>query len=127
MTNAFITVAGVRFPYPNKDSGLQTQTTLVDGGRNAAGVFIGQRIGRDQSKVELEWSSMDATLWAKLLQLFQINFVNTVEYYDMAKGAVIARKMYVSDRTAQPKTIDPITGVWLIVKNCKLSLVDTGE
>lgn len=126
MTDAFITVAGVRFPYPDRESGLQTQSTLVNGGRNAQGVFIGQRIGRDQSKVELTWTILDAAVWAELLQLFEESFVNEVEYYDMTQGQVISRKMYVSDRTAQPFEIDPATGVWLRAKNCKLNLVDTG-
>ncbi len=127
MQDAFITVAGVRFPYPNKESGLQTQSTMVSEGRNAQGVFIGRKVGRDQSKVELEWASMDAALWASLLQLFKTNFVNPVEYYDMTEGKVITRHMYVSDRTAMPKRINPHTGVWLEAKNCKLSLIDTGE
>ena len=127
MQDAFITVAGVRFPYPNRDSGLQTRSTLVSGSRNARGVFIGQRIGRDQVKVELQWFTMEAALWAKLLQLFDLNFVNTVEYYDMTEGEVISRRMYVNDRTAQPLEIDLQTGAWLTVKNCKLNLIDTGE
>lgn len=127
MEDAFITVAGVKFPYPNKESGLQTQSTLVDGGLNSYGVFIGQRVGRDKSKVELQWYSMPAQIWANLLQLFQANFVNTVEYYDMAAGKVISRRMYVNDRTAQPKKIDPHTGEWITAKNCKLNLIDTGE
>lgn len=70
---------------------------------------------------------MDAQTWAALLRLFQANFVNTVEYYDMTEGKVVSRRMYVSDRTAQPKRIDPATGVWLEAKNCKLNLIDTGE
>ena len=52
--------------------------------------------------------------------------MNEVEYYDMAKGEVISRKMYVSDRTAQPFEIDPATGAWTKAKSCKLNLVDTG-
>lgn len=126
MQDAFITVAGVRFPYPNKESGLQTQTTLVNGGLNSQGVFIGQRIGRDKSKIELQWYSMDAQIWAALLQLFQQNFVNPVEYYDMVKGQVIIRNMYVNDRTARPGRINPQTGEWITAKDCKLNLIDTG-
>ena len=123
---AFITINGTKFPWPDQESGLQTQSTLVDGGRNAQGVFIGQRVGRDQSKVELQWYSMDADTWSTLLQLFRKNFVNPVEYYDMAEGKVIVRNMYVSDRTAQPGRINPQTGEWIKVKNCKLNLIDTG-
>lgn len=126
MQDAFITVAGVRFPYPNKESGLQTQTTLVNGGLNSQGIFIGQRVGRDKSKIELQWYSMDAQTWASLLQLFHQNFVNPVEYYDMVKGQVIIRNMYVNDRTARPGRINPQTGEWITAKDCKLNLIDTG-
>ncbi len=126
MANAFITVAGEKFPWPDKESGMQTQSTLVSEGRNADGIFIGQRIGRDLSKIELTWWRMDAQKWAQLLQLFQENFVNPVSYYDMAAGGIITRNMYVSDRTAQPAKVNPETGAWITAKNCKLSLVDTG-
>jgi len=124
---AFLYVGGTAFPYPNKDSGLQTQATLVDGGRNTSGVFIGQKVGRDQSKFELEWASMDAQLWAKLLRIFKTDFVNPVTYYDMTEGTVITRRMYVSDRSALPKKINPDTGAWITAMACKLSLIDTGE
>lgn len=124
---AFITVAGEKFPWPDKESGLQTQSTLVSEGRNMDGVFIGQRVGRDLSKVELTWFRMDAQEWARLLRLFQRSFVNPVSYYDMTAGGIITRNMYVSDRTAQPERVDPATGIWITAKNCKLNLVDTGE
>ena len=124
--NTFITVNGSRYPYPDCESGMQTQTTLVNGGRNAQGVFIGQRIGRDQSKIELQWTIMEAQTWTSLLQQFERKFVSAVEYYDVAKGAVIVRNMYVSDRTTRPFRIDPATGIWLIAKDCKLNLIDTG-
>lgn len=119
-------VGGRPFPYPNKESGLQTQVTMVSEGINADGVYIGQRIGRDQSRVELEWSRMPAQTWAELLQIFAASYVNPVTYYDMAAGKLVTRQMIVSDRSAQPYKIDPATGVWREAKNCKLNLVDTG-
>lgn len=105
---------------------MQTQVTMVSEGRNANGIFIGQRVGRDQSKVELEWGRMPARTWAELLQIFTATFVNPVTYYDMAAGQMVTRQMYVSDRSAQPHKIDAATGIWLEAKNCKLNLVDTG-
>ena len=86
-----------------------------------------KKVGRDQSKVELEWYSMDAQKWADLLQIFNVSFVNPVSYYDMMQGKIITRNMYVSDRSASAKRVDPATGAWLVAKNCKLSLIDTGE
>jgi len=70
---------------------------------------------------------MEAQTWASLLQQFERKFVSAVEYYDMAKGAVIVRHMYVNDRTAGPFRIDPATGIWLIARDCKLNLIDTGR
>lgn len=49
---------------------------------------------------------MEAQTWTSLLQQFERKFVSAVEYYDVAKGAVIVRNMYVSDRTARPFRID---------------------
>lgn len=84
-------------------------------------------MGRDKSKVELEWKIMDAQTWTSLLQQFEHKFVSAIEYYDMAKGAVIVRYMYVNDRTASPFRIDSATGIWLIARDCKLNLIDTGR
>lgn len=123
---AFLYVAGIAFPWPNKGSGLQTAATLVDSGRNQYGVMIGQRIGRDHSKVEMQWKRMDAKTWSQLLQLFEKNFTNTVGYYDMVAGKFVYRKMYVSDRSAKPYRVNPNTGEWLEVCDCKLNLIDTG-
>jgi hypothetical protein len=124
--SAFITVNGVQFPYPDYDSGLQTSATLVNSGRNANGVLVGQQIGRTQSKVELSWNVLDAAVWASMLQQFRSNFIASVTYYDMEQGGLITRRMYVSDRTAKPFTVDPKTGIWIKAKQCKLNLIDTG-
>lgn len=126
MNGAFVVLAGIKLPWPDYGSGMQTQSTLVNGSRNSQGVFIGQRIGRDQSKIEMQWFTLDAQLWASVLQVFETNFVNPVEYYDMVKGQVIIRNMYVNDRTARPGRINPQTGEWITAKDCKLNLIDTG-
>ena len=125
MSSAFITINGMQFPWPDYDSGLQTSSTLVNGGRNANGVFVGQKIGRNQSKVELQWNVLDAAIWASMLQQFSSNFVSSVSYYDMEQGRIIARQMYVGDRTAKPLEVDS-TGKWITAKQCKLNLIDTG-
>lgn len=127
MNGAFVVLAGIKLPWPDYGSGMQTQSTLVNGSRNSQGVFIGQRIGRDQSKIEMQWFTLDAQLWASVLQVFETNFVNPVEYYDMVKGQVIIRNMYVNDRTARPGRINPQTGEWITAKDCKLNLIDTGR
>lgn len=61
-----------------------------------------------------------------MLQLFDRYFINPVSYYDMSKGAIITRNMYVGDRTARPLDIDRSTGIWTYARDCKLNLIDTG-
>lgn len=124
---AFLYIGGYPVPWPDKDSGLQTVSTLVDGGRNAEGIFIGQRIGRNQSKVELTWYTLSAQTWSTILQIFKTKFIVSIEYYDMEVGDIITRKMYISDRSARPGQVDINTGKWITAKQCKLNLIDTGE
>ena len=125
-SQGFVRIGTILAPYPDYASGLQTTTTLVDGSRNQYGVFIGQRIGRDQSKIELQWTRMDIAMWTASLQAFDASFVLPVQYYDMSKGAVVVRKMYVNDRTAQPDGFLADGMSWAGARNCKLNLIDTG-
>lgn len=125
-SQGFVRIGTILVPYPDYESGLQTTTTLVDGSRNQYGVFIGQRIGRDQSKIELQWTRMDIATWTAILQAFDASFVLPVQYYDMSKGAVLVRKMYVNDRTAQPDGFLADGMSWAGARNCKLNLIDTG-
>ena len=54
---AFITINGQEFPAPDNVWELITYTNVTSG-RNAQGEFIGDRVGRDQYKVNnLQWSS----------------------------------------------------------------------
>lgn len=127
--NAFIRIDGEDFPWPDWEQGMQTASSLVDGGRNVDGVFIGRQVGRNQSKIQLQWYILPASVWGRMLQKFDPEhggkFINPVSYYDMAAMQITTRNMYVSDRTASPLTIDA-DGNWLYAKNCKLNLIDTG-
>ena len=124
-SQGFVRIGTILVPYPDYESGLQTTTTLVDGSRNQYGVFIGQRIGRDQSKIELQWTRMDIAMWTAILQAFDASFVLPVQYYDMSKGGVLVRKMYVNDRTAQPDGFLADGMSWAGARNCKLNVIDT--
>ena len=53
---AFITINGREFPPPDNMADLIVATNVSDG-KNALGEFIGDRVGRDQYKVDnLQWS-----------------------------------------------------------------------
>ena len=79
----FLVVNGKTFPMARVDSGKQTASTMVTDGRNALAVFIGQKIGRDQSKIEYVCPALSADEWSEILMIFNKNFVNNVTFFDM--------------------------------------------
>lgn len=121
-----LTIGGVSIPNPNNDSLVQTVATLVNSGRNADGQFIGQKIGRDQTKIELEWSMLSTEEWAAILSIFEKNFVNEVTYFDMVKKRLHTRQFYVGDRSGRPFSPDMAMNprAWI---DCKANLIDTGR
>ena len=127
MAQNYIQING--HPYPQPRRGLKMLTaTIVDSARNANGVVIGQKVGRDQQKLDnLYWGYMDATTWSSLLQEFENSFFVTVTYPDMVTGTWTTRKMYPGDRTAEPLWLDEETGLPTGYINCKVNLIDCGE
>lgn len=57
---SFITINGTKFPQPRR--GLEMlSATIVDSARNANGVVVGQKVGRDQQKLNnLFWGYLTA-------------------------------------------------------------------
>ncbi len=123
--SGYVKVGNTALPPLAVDSGPQTIATVVNSGRNANAVVVGQKIGRDQSKIELKWSYLTANQWSEILTLFENSFFNDVTYFDMQKNKKITRKMYVNDRKARPfKMADGNPSAWL---ECSLNLIDTGK
>ena len=89
---AFITINGREFPPPDNMADLIVATNVSDG-KNALGEFIGDRVGRDQYKVDnLQWSYLDAATWAEMLQAFS-EFVVTARIPDMVHDGWITIQM----------------------------------
>lgn len=126
MANAFIYINGMAFPYPDKDSGLQSISTLVNSARTADGVMRGEKIGRDQAKIQLAWNVLTPNEWSKMLQQFS-NFYFTIKYIDMVTNDWTTRKFYVGDRSAKPYMVDPNTGKPKYYVQCKVNVIDVGE
>ena len=123
--SGYVKVGNTALPPISVDSGAQTIATMVNAGRNANAVVVGQKLGRDQSKIELKWSYLTAGQWAQILTLFENSFYNNVTYFDMQKNKKITRKMYVNDRKARPfKMANGEPSAWL---ECSLNLIDTGK
>lgn len=124
--HAFITINGHVYPYPEK--GLDfIDSRATNASRNAAGVQVGQLVGRRLQKINgLEWLSLPATIWSQLLQEFEgFHFICT--YPDMVHNCWTTRKMYPGDCSAKPAHIDPTTGLPDLYAHCKVNLVDVGE
>lgn len=122
---AFLVVNGYAFP-PPKRGVHPIVTTVVDAGRNANGAVVGQRIGRDQYKIDgLEWPWLTAEQWSSILRALSGFFVN-VTFIDPVTDSPRTIKMYPGDRTAEPYWVDGSEHP-THYRNCKVNLVDTGE
>ena len=107
--------------YPN-----MAATTAVDAARNANNKVVGQKIGRDNYKIDnLEWPHLDAATWSSMLQEFDRNFFSTVEFWDVVNNKWRTLTMYCGDRTADVFKIDD-EGKPLEYINCKMNLIDAG-
>ena len=122
---SYIKINGVDLPYPKR--GVKpTVTTIVKAGRNANGVVVGQRIVRDQYKIDtLEWSWLTASQWGEILSLIS-SFYFYVTFPDPVSGSPITVKMYCGDRSVEPYWVDS-SGNPTHYTNCKVNLIDTGE
>lgn len=122
---AYITVNGYDFP-PPKRGVRPTVTTLVDAGRNANGTVVGQRVGRDQYKLDnLEWPWLDAVTWSNMLRVLSSFFV-MVTFVDPVSNTYKTIKMYPGDRTAEPYWVDGSDKPTHYM-NCKVNLIDCGD
>ena len=82
----FIRVNGKPFPAPKRYPNMVV-TTAVDAARNANNKVVGQKIGRDNYKIDnLEWPYLDADTWSSMLQEFDKNYFSTVEFWDVVNN-----------------------------------------
>ena len=122
---AYLALNGYELPSPKR--GVEPLvTTIVDAGRDANGVVVGQRIGRDQYKLNnLEWSWLDAETWSRILSILSGFFIYAT-FPDPVTNELITLKMYPGDRSAEPYYLDD-SGKPTHYRNCRFNLIDTGE
>lgn len=121
----FIRVNGKPFPAPKLYPNMVV-TTAVDAARNANNKVVGQKIGRDNYKIDnLEWPYLDAATWSSMLQEFDQNFFSTVQFWDMVNNNWRTLTMYPGDRTADVYMVDG-EGKPTYYINCKVNIIDTG-
>lgn len=122
---AFLAINGVELP-PCKRGVKILVTTIVNSGRDANGAVVGQRVGRDQYKIDtLEWSWLTAEQWAEILETMK-DFFFDVTFTDPVTNREVTIKMYCGDRSAEPYWVDNM-GKPTHFTNCKVNLIDTGE
>lgn len=123
--SSFLNVNGVDFPCPR--AGFQyVITTAVDAGRNTSAQVVGQKIGRDQFKLNaMEWVGLDPETWQSMLAAVE-DFYVPVTFEDYRTGEPITITMYPGDRTATPLFADENTFLVTQYENCKFNLIDTG-
>ena len=124
-STGYIYINGVALPYPDKESGALTISTMVESARTADGVMRGERVGRDLVKIEMTWNVLEPAEWANILRLLQ-NFKVTVRYFDMVSNNWSEKYMYCSDRSARPFLINKNTGKPKYYLNCSVNLIDIG-
>ena len=101
-------------------------STVVDSGRDANGAVVGQRVGRDQYKIDnLEWAWLTAEEWKKILSILD-NFYVRVTFNDPVTNGRKTVRMYCGNRTAEPYWVTA-DGKPTHYRNCKVNLIDTGE
>jgi hypothetical protein len=122
---SMIYVNDVPIPYPAR--GLEIMVaTLVDSARNANGTVVGQKIGRDQYKINaLTWPWLTAAQWSMILRLFS-GFYATVRFPDPVSGGWKTLKMYPGDRAAEPYWVGG-DGLPTHYTNCRVNIIDVGE
>lgn len=122
---AYIAINGYELP-PCKRGVSVIVTTVVDSGRDANGAVVGQRVGRDQYKIDgLEWAWLSAEQWGSILNAMK-DFFFYVTFKDPVSNGNKTVKMYCGDRTAEPYWVDGNDNP-TFYRNCKVNLIDTGE
>lgn len=122
---SYLAINGYELP-PPKRGVKPIVTTVVDAGRNANGAVVGQRVGRDQYKIDgLEWAWLTADQWSKILSILNQFFVY-VTFIDPVSNSKKTVKMYCGDRSAEPYWVDA-DGNPTHYRNCKFNLIDVGE
>lgn len=122
----FCYINDLKVPYPDVGSGTQSIATMVDSGRNARGVVVGEKIGRDVAKVEMSWSVLPPDVWSSILKELDKSFFFNFKYLDMVTNKMVTRKFYCGDRSATPYLINRQTNKPKYYRNCTVNVIDMG-
>lgn len=113
------------YPVPAPDEGYTiNEYTLVDAGRNANGVTVGQQIGDTQWKIDgLQWSRLTPDEWKALKTAIKDFYVPVTFTNDMNERMTLT--MYPGDRQSMPYHVENLS--YKAFRQCKFNLIDTGK
>lgn len=104
------TAEGIALPSPALESGDISISTIVDGGRNTNGDFIGQVIGNDKLKINVSFKALSPEQMKTFLALFDRRqggkFVHKFRVFDPRINDFVYMDMYVGDRSGTPYMVD---------------------
>ncbi|MBQ8768856.1 MAG: hypothetical protein IJZ15_04330 [Oscillospiraceae bacterium] len=128
MSKQWITTeGGIILPPPELGSGKISISTIVDGGRNTQGVFVGAVIGDDKLKIEMNMGDLSPEEFRNLLMIFDRKqggkFVNTFRVYDPRINGFRNIDMYVGDRSGTPYLVGS-NGLPLYIKDVQANLIE---
>lgn len=122
---SFLNINGYDVPCPK--NGLEyIITTAVDSGRNLNASVIGQKIGRDQYKINnLQWAMKDQETVRMILAAIEPFFI-PVTFENVKNGLPITVMMYPGDRTIKPYYVDQETHIITKTEALSFNLIDLG-
>lgn len=119
------TYRGLKFPAPHKGMEFLMQTA-VNAARNANAEFVGEKVGRDNYKLNnLEWTGITGDQAAYILQLFN-DFTCYATFVDITTNRMHTIKMYRGDVTEVPLSFKR-NGTIDIVEKLAVNIIDCGE
>ena len=121
-------INGHIYPAPSNLTGVTA--TMVDASRNANGVMVGQKVGRDQYKLDnLQWNLLPVETWKDILHEFK-DFFALVTFFAPDTASWKTLKMYPGDRTQEYVKAEMYynaDGTPTHWQNCKVNIIDVGE
>lgn len=118
-----IIINGYAAPAPDEGYTIE-EYTIVDSGRNADAVVVGQVIGENQWKINnLQWSNLTPEEWKALKTALKPFYVQVTFTNDMNERLTLT--MYPGDRSSMPYHVENMT--YKRFRNCKFNLIDTGK
>ena len=123
LTSDIIILNGLVLPTP--DMGMEIiESTMVNGGRNANGVTVGQVIGDPIWKLNnLQWKSLSPEQWKAIKTALKPFYVPVTFTDDCNERHDLI--MYPGDRNSKPYHVENLS--YQRFKEFKFNLIDTGK